>query len=152
MAFLGFGKKKNEDIKEPLTDPLGQQQKVAELPPLDSTLPEDNRGLPDTPTITSNNESTSSRDERLKRYTNPEYNDDGQQGFQQSSFSQSSFQQPTQQSAQQSFQEPKSSTSKDLELISSKLDYLKAAIDNMNQRIANLENLAKGEQQDRYKW
>ena len=35
---------------------------------------------------------------------------------------------------------------KDMEVISAKLDALRAAIENINQRIANLERLARGEQ------
>jgi hypothetical protein len=34
---------------------------------------------------------------------------------------------------------------KDLELISAKLDALKASLDNLNQRLANLERIARGE-------
>jgi hypothetical protein len=40
---------------------------------------------------------------------------------------------------------------KDLELISSKLDYLKASLEAINQRLANLEHLARQEQ-DKGKW
>ncbi len=40
---------------------------------------------------------------------------------------------------------------KDLELISSKLDYLKASLDAINQRLVNLEHLAKQEI-DSKKW
>ncbi|MEK6916819.1 MAG: hypothetical protein AABW92_03670 [Nanoarchaeota archaeon] len=40
---------------------------------------------------------------------------------------------------------------KDLDLISSKLDYLKAGIEAVNQRLANLENLTRQEQEKK-KW
>ena len=39
----------------------------------------------------------------------------------------------------------------DFELLSSKLDYLKASIEAVNQRLANLENLVRQEQEKR-KW
>ena len=38
--------------------------------------------------------------------------------------------------------------SKNLEIISSKLDALKASIDSMNQRVANIEAIARGEQEE----
>ena len=38
--------------------------------------------------------------------------------------------------------------SKNLEIISSKLDALKASMDSMNQRVANIEAIARGEQED----
>lgn len=38
--------------------------------------------------------------------------------------------------------------SKNLEVISSKLDALKASIDSLNQRVANIEAIARGEQED----
>lgn len=40
---------------------------------------------------------------------------------------------------------------KDLELISSKLDYLKASLEAVNQRIANIEHLAR-QDQDKKRW
>ena len=42
-------------------------------------------------------------------------------------------------------------TSKNLEVISSKLDALRAALDSINQRLANLEAIARGEEEQRYK-
>ncbi|MEK6946099.1 MAG: hypothetical protein AABX32_00675 [Nanoarchaeota archaeon] len=39
--------------------------------------------------------------------------------------------------------------SKNLEVISSKLDALKASLDALNQRVANIESIAKGEQEDK---
>ena len=41
--------------------------------------------------------------------------------------------------------------SKNLEVISSKLDALRAALDSINQRLANIEAIARGEQEDRRK-
>lgn len=61
------------------------------------------------------------------------------------------FQQPAQpqfqqqQPAQQQF----SATDKDLEIISSKLDALRAGIESINQRLANIEQMARGEQEKR---
>jgi len=37
-------------------------------------------------------------------------------------------------------------TSKNLEIISSKLDALRASIESLNQRLANLEAIARGEE------
>ena len=39
--------------------------------------------------------------------------------------------------------------SKSLEVISSKLDALKAAIESISQRLANIEAIAKGEQEEK---
>jgi len=41
--------------------------------------------------------------------------------------------------------------SKDLEVVSSKLDALRASLDSINQRLASLESIARGEEDDRYK-
>jgi len=41
---------------------------------------------------------------------------------------------------------------KDIELISSKLDYLKASLEAINQRIANLEHLTKQEMNNNKRW
>ena len=40
-------------------------------------------------------------------------------------------------------------TSKNLEVISSKLDALRASLDSINQRLANIESIARGEQDDK---
>ncbi len=65
-----------------------------------------------------------------------------QQQFQQQPRQQQQFQQqPRQQQPQQYPQQQTSS--KDLELISAKLDALKSSLDSMNQRLANLERLAR---------
>ena len=77
-----------------------------------------------------------------------------QQPFQKyPSFQQPGFQpQPSFQA--QSFQQPSPSTndsyiaSKNLEVISSKLDALKATLESVNQRLANIEAIARGEQED----
>ncbi|MBI1935685.1 hypothetical protein HYS31_04555 [Candidatus Woesearchaeota archaeon] len=68
--------------------------------------------------------------------------------FQQSpSFQSPSFQQP-------SYSQPSYSgsdsfiASKNLEVISSKLDALRASIESINQRLANIEAIARGEQED----
>ena len=61
-----------------------------------------------------------------------------------------SFQAPTY-TPPQPFQQSTNDTyiaNKNLEVISSKLDALKAAIDSMNQRVANIETIAKGEQEN----
>ena len=64
------------------------------------------------------------------------------------SFQQSSFQ------PQPAFQQPSYTsdnnyiTSKNLEVISSKLDALRASLESINQRLANIESIARGEQED----
>lgn len=50
-------------------------------------------------------------------------------------------------------QDPTYVISKNLEVISSKLDALQATIESLNQRLINLENIARGEQErSKYKW
>ena len=67
-----------------------------------------------------------------------------QQNFQASSFQPSpQYQQPPSYSSNDSY-----IASKNLEVISSKLDALKASIDSMSQRVANIEAIARGEQED----
>jgi len=39
--------------------------------------------------------------------------------------------------------------SKNIELVSAKIDALQAAIDSMNQRLVNIENIARGEQEEK---
>lgn len=73
-----------------------------------------------------------------------------QQPFQQSP----SFGPP--QSPQPNFNPPAQNTgdyttNKNLEVISSKLDALKAAMESINQRLSNLEGIARGEEDKRYK-
>ena len=68
------------------------------------------------------------------------------------SFQQPGFQAPSFQ-VSQPYQQPGASNdnyiaSKNLEIISSKLDALKASIDSLNQRVANIEAIARGEQED----
>ena len=53
---------------------------------------------------------------------------------------------------QQPAQQEMTMMSKDLELLSYKLDTLKAAIDMVNQRLANIERLATGEQERKRRW
>lgn len=65
-----------------------------------------------------------------------------QQSFQPSpSLQQPSFQQP-------SYQSDNYIASKNLEVISSKLDALRASLESVNQRLANIEAIARGEQED----
>ncbi len=71
----------------------------------------------------------------------------GYQSYSQPSIQQPSFQQSPPSYHQMSDQEY--INSKSLEVISSKLDALKAAIESINHRLANIESIAKGEQEDR---
>ncbi|MEM3373654.1 MAG: hypothetical protein QXE31_00385 [Candidatus Woesearchaeota archaeon] len=48
------------------------------------------------------------------------------------------------------YEHQNSSLQKDLELISAKLDYLKASLDAINQRLVNLEHMAKQETEKNY--
>jgi|SRR3989344_1307050 len=70
--------------------------------------------------------------------------------FQQNNFSQPGFQvQPAFQAPQQpSYQGDSYIASKNLEVISSKLDALRATMESINQRLANIEAIARGEQED----
>ncbi len=65
------------------------------------------------------------------------------------------FQQP-QPYQQQSFQSHDTTyiISKNIEVVSSKLDALQASLESINQRLINLENIAKGEQDhsNKYRW
>ena len=63
-----------------------------------------------------------------------------QPSFQQQPFQQSYPQQPSYGDA---------GAGKDIEVISSKLDALRALMDSINQRLANLEHIARGEEEDR---
>lgn len=53
---------------------------------------------------------------------------------------------------QQQAQQPYYGYNKDLELIAAKLDSLRATLDNINQRIANLERVAYGEDERKRGW
>ncbi len=64
-----------------------------------------------------------------------------QQGIQPSFQPQPSFPQP-------SYQSDNYIASKNLEVISSKLDALRASLESVNQRLANIEAIARGEQED----
>lgn len=70
--------------------------------------------------------------------------------FQQNNLSQPSFQpQPAFQASQQpSYQGDSYINSKNLEVISSKLDALRATMESISQRLANIEAIARGEQED----
>ena len=63
------------------------------------------------------------------------------------SFQQQGFQAPHQYS-QSTSSNDSYIASKNLEVISSKLDALKATMDSLNQRVANIEAIARGEQED----
>ena len=68
---------------------------------------------------------------------------------QQQNFQAPSFQAPP--SFQPSYPSPSNDNyiaSKNLEIISSKLDALKASIDSLGQRVANIEAIARGEQEE----
>lgn len=72
--------------------------------------------------------------------------------FQQNNFQPSLQQQPSFQ-PQPSFQQPSIQgdsyiNSKNLEVISSKLDALRASLESISQRLANIEAIARGEQED----
>ena len=63
-------------------------------------------------------------------------------------FSQPAYPQPSYPSYQPPRYEPQQDmTSKNLEIISSKLDALRASIESLNQRLANLEAIARGEEE-----
>src|SRR3989338_3102113 len=69
------------------------------------------------------------------------------------SFQQSGFQSQPPYQPQPSFQQPSYQNdsyiaSKNLEVISSKLDALRATMESINQRLANIEAIARGEQED----
>jgi hypothetical protein len=71
--------------------------------------------------------------------------------FQQNNLSQPGFQpQPAFQASQQpSYQSDSYINSKNLEVISSKLDALRATMESINQRLANIEAIARGEEDQR---
>lgn len=76
----------------------------------------------------------------LQKY--PSFQQPQQQGFQANSFQpQPVFQQP-------SMSSDSYIASKNLEVISSKLDALRASLESMSQRLANIEAIARGEQED----
>jgi len=133
MAFFGLGRK--QEVKQPLTEPLPKEEplgKVAELPPQDIL---EDKGLPSTPSITSSESimpSIGSAEKKTEDFFNEPVEDTKKYpGYQQQG----------------------NISEKDIELISSKLDYLKAAIDNISQRLVNLENFAKEEQgRNKYRW
>ncbi len=132
MGFLGI--KKKQEVKQPLTGPLIKEPagKIAELPSQDIL---EDPGLPSTPSITSPESSMPDIGKTEKRaedfFNEPVEDTKKSLGYH----------------AQQG-----NISSKDIELISSKLDYLKAAIDNLSQRLENIENLAKQEQDQKYRW
>lgn len=77
----------------------------------------------------------------------------GQQPYQKyPSFQQQNFPQqqsfPPQQNFQPSYQNDNYIASKNLEVISSKLDALRVSLDSINQRLAAIEAMARGEQEE----
>jgi len=62
------------------------------------------------------------------------------------------FQEPVRPYIQQPQQPQYYGPNKDLELVAAKLDALKATLDNINQRLASLERVAYGEEQQRKVW
>lgn len=76
-------------------------------------------------------------------------------GFEQNAFAQQHMQPFQQQPFQQPpFQQPQQSTneyiiSKNIEVLSSKLDALRAGIESINQRLAHLERVASGEHEEK---
>ncbi len=129
MAFLGFGKK--NEPKKPLTEPLSSD-KVADLPSQDKFL--NDPGLPKTPSMEPSSEAPKLGTQRKTEDFYSEKNEQAQKYPGQEQQSTSGI------------------SNKDLELISSKLDYLRAAIENLSHRIESLENLAKQEQEQKYRW
>ena len=68
--------------------------------------------------------------------------------FQQPGFQSQPSYQPQPSIQQPSYQSDSYIASKNLEVISSKLDALKATMESINQRLANIEAIARGEQED----
>ena len=129
MVFFGLGKKEN--IKKPLTDPLDNDNFAAL--PLQDTLRED-PGIPSTPSIMPSDDvphfgAANKKQEDFYNETNEE-----------------TKRYPGQ------IQQQNISQNKDLELISSKLDYIRAAIENLGQRIERLEHVAQQDQDQKYRW
>jgi hypothetical protein len=82
----------------------------------------------------------------------PQPQQPGQQNYyaSQPSFQQPAFQQPAfQQPQMESFQAQQAFASRDLEVVSAKLDALKATLESINQRLANIERIAEGEEEVR---
>ena len=71
-----------------------------------------------------------------------------QQNFQSPSFQPPAFPQPSFQQQPSYSQSDSYIASKNLEVISSKLDALRASIESINQRLANIEAIARGEQEE----
>ena len=139
MGFFDFlkGKKGNKfEVKKPLTEPLGT------LPPLDTSLPGDSfqpdLGVPKTSSIEPGQNVFSEREARLRM---PEFSEPQQQFKGSPSYTSTSYTQTS----------PPVSLEKDIQIISSKLDYLKAMLENLNHRLEALERIAKGEEEE-VKW
>lgn len=65
-------------------------------------------------------------------------------------FSQPAYPQPSYPSYQPRYESQQDMASKNLEIISSKLDAVRASIESLNQRLANLEAIARGDE-DRHR-
>ena len=75
-----------------------------------------------------------------------------QQPMQPLPFNPPNFSQPPAQPQMQPQAPPQDyAMSKNIEVVSSKLDALRASLDSINQRLANLEAIARGEEDNRYK-
>lgn len=160
MGFFDFvktGKRDKFEVKKPLSDTL------AGLPPLDplpntpsmsstqgnfqSSFNQDfsqNTGIPSTPSI----EVPLSDNENKFRMPEFEQQQDPRGSGQSSSYSANKYSSNQYSQAQSSGSSP---IEKDIQIISSKLDYLKAMLENMNHRLEALERIAKGDDEE-VKW
>jgi hypothetical protein len=161
MGFFDFvktGKRDKFEVKKPLSDP------IAGLPPLDpiSTVPSmsssqgnfqgsfgqdfsQNLGVPNTPSI------EVPISEKENKFRMPEFEEQQESrgsGQNSSSYSGNKYNSNQYSQAQSSNNSP---IEKDIQIISSKLDYLKAMLENMNHRLEALERIARGDEEE-VKW
>ncbi len=121
------------------SDNLGMPNQGADLGGSDNLgLP--SSGMPDLTTFrgVGDRQSQQQMNQSIKQHLGPDYMNSPNTGF-------SSF------SPKQSYQEVPHG-SHELEVISAKLDAIKATMDAINQRIANLERVAYGEQEQKRRW
>jgi hypothetical protein len=168
MGFFDFvktGKRDKFELKKPLSEPIAG---IAGLPPLDpiQTTPSissnsmssnqgtfqsgfnqdfnQNLGVPSTPSI------EIPLSEKENKYRMPDF--EQQQDFRGSgeshSYSGGKYTSNQYSPAQSSNNSP---IEKDIQIISSKLDYLKAMLENMNHRLEALERIARGDEEE-VKW